>query len=259
MADYRPNWMAFILYVGPQTVLGSSIVAGSQVTVTPDGRGGTQQTTSTVDVSCCKQGTLLTQSHIQPDGSIAAYSYKPATQNDWNRALAQWQQQLAASYQQGLASSATATAVATASKTLQDSEQTERSQLQVMTDSLSQMNAVLSWQPSATCNGDYKVPCSVANDFIKSWKPQPKNGETMDCVVFDYVRTPYGDLKKASQAIDQTRVHRAAALQTLGRPNDNDPSQAQAQKSLADATNLYNQAVAREEKYYGTDKIVTAC
>jgi len=103
MADYRPNWMAFVLYVGPQSFLGSNIIAGSQVMVTPDGKGSTQQTTSTIDVSCCKRGAVLTQSHVQPDGSIIAYTFNPATQNDWNRALAAWQQQLVATHQQQLA------------------------------------------------------------------------------------------------------------------------------------------------------------
>lgn len=98
MADYRPNWMGFVLYIGPQSFLGSTIVAGTEIIVTPDGRGGTRQATSTIDVSCCKLGTVLTVSQVQSDGSIVEYTFRPATQNDWNRALAAWQQDLASAY-----------------------------------------------------------------------------------------------------------------------------------------------------------------
>ncbi|MHB8620899.1 MAG: signal peptidase I [Chloroflexota bacterium] len=83
MADYRPTWMGFILYGEHQQ--------GTRIIVTATG----QSTTSVADISCCKLGEPLTQSYVNSDGTVSVFTFKPATQIEWNQALTAWQEQLA--------------------------------------------------------------------------------------------------------------------------------------------------------------------
>jgi hypothetical protein len=112
---------------------------GLEIIVTPTSQGSTQQTQQDFNLSCggrpCTLGQSFTTPITQPDGSLFQVQFKPATQDDWNRLIAEWQSSLGATYraqQQALAQARQAQADAKARADAQS--QIDREAKQLMDD-----------------------------------------------------------------------------------------------------------------------------
>jgi hypothetical protein len=86
LADYRPNWIAFVTS------------DGAEVIVQPDGLGSTRATQEKMSVAGHAPGDTILVTSPTGTGAIQTAVYKPATQNQFNSLLAQWQQELRTQY-----------------------------------------------------------------------------------------------------------------------------------------------------------------